>query len=422
MIADGRRNRLDMIFARSGMGYVGAWDRGAVEIKADHLRRRSGELHGEINISSGVVAAGYGRLHRATFNFSSTMMRERLAKSLQDRARSGDSIPWQDYLEDFCRAVLEADQAGTPVIKVGQLPPQAAEGYLIPPFLPEGKASIVYAAGGTGKSYLAVLCAVMVATGKGALGWPVTTPGQVLYLDWETDAYEIDERLGRVARGMGIETPEILYRSCAGSLDRMAEDVAQLVADHDIRLVIVDSVGMASGTSHEGSSAEESAIKLFSAIRHLGTTVLCVDHVTGEDSKSEGAISKPYGSIYKVNLARSVWELKGTPAEEGQETHLALFHRKVNKGRLSPAIGLSVTHGPEAVVFKREDISDDGLVKGLSNTARVQRVLAGGSATITEIVEQTGLSDARVRVVLSRGRGQMFGKRGDGTWGLLQQP
>jgi hypothetical protein len=241
----------------------------------------------------------------------------------------------------------------------------------------------------------------------------------VLYLDWETDAHEVNERIGRVARGLGVDPPTILYRQCVRSMDHMAEDLSSVVSDNRIKLVIVDSVGMASGTSHEGSSAEESAIKLFTALRLLDTTVLCIDHVTGEDAGSQKAVHKAYGSIYKMNLARSVWELKGTLAEEGQESHLALFHRKVNSGRLQNAVGLSVVHGASSVTFEREEVSDEELVQGLTNAVRVQRALAPGSLSVSEIANQTGLSEARVRTVLSRGRGTMFGKRGDGSWGLL---
>jgi hypothetical protein len=252
------------------------------------------------------------------------------------------------------------------------------------------------------------------------LGWGVTDPGKVLYLDWETDAQEVDERLKRVSLGLGLEAvPTILYRACAGPLDYMAEDLATIVASNQIKLVIVDSVGMASGASSEHAGAEESAIKLFGAMRYLDTTILAIDHVTGEDAGSSKAVHKAYGSIYKMNLARSVWELKGALAEQGQESHLALFHRKVNKGALQQAVGVAVVHDADRVTFKREDVDDPDLVKGLTNSARVVRTLGTGSLSVDEIASESGLSDHAVRVVLSRGRGTMFGKRGDGSWGLL---
>lgn len=399
-----------MIFGRSGMGYVGAWDEGGIEVAIDHLRRRSGELHGEVVVSA---AAARGHLHRASFNLSSTTARERLSKLLTDRA----AMPWSGMLEDFCTRVLEAERMGTPVVKVGQLPPTEADTYLVDPFLPKGKATIVYGAGGTGKSYIACLAAVCVATGRPMLGWPVRR-GPVLYLDWETDQYEIDERVKRVAGGMGIAAPEILYRSCAAPLEDMAETLARRVTDDGIALAVVDSVGMASGSAREGGDANESALRLFTALRYLGTTVLAVDHITGEDVKSDKAVAKPYGSIYKVNLARSVWELRRAQGSD-EEVHLGLFHRKVNKGSLRAPMGVAVEHDEHTVSFRTEEIADESLVVALGNTPRIVRALRAGPLEVKEISEVTGIGEAVIRTTLNRGRETQFVRLPDGKWALV---
>lgn len=411
-----------MIFARSGLGYVAGWDQGGVEVRIDHLRRRSGELGGELSVAAAAVPWDRGQLHRAAFNVSSTTARDRLAKTLAERSRGattekGVGLPWDMMLEQFCSAVLSAEQEGSPIVRIGNLPPRPAEGYLVDPILVDGRTTILYAAGGTGKSYLAVLLAVAVASGKHILGWGVQRT-KVLYLDWETDSFDLDDRVKRVATGLGIAAPEILYRSCASPLEDMAEQVSGIVSTEGIGLVIVDSVGMASGSRHDGP-AEDSAIRLFGAFRHLNTTVLAIDHVTGEDVKSDKAVYKPYGSIYKVNLARSVWELKGTPNDFGTESHLALYHRKVNRGRLLSPIGLVVKHTETAVEFATEEINDAGLVTGMSNTVRVERVLRGGAASVRDLSDETGLSEAVVRVTLNRGANQLFAKLSDGRWGLV---
>lgn len=405
-----------MGFAKSGMGYAGVWDRGGIEVAIDHLRRRGGELHGEVVVSS---AVSRGHLHRASFNLSSSTARERLAKLLEARSPEnvrGTPFPWSEMLEEFCTAVLEAERSGTPVVKVGQLPPSEAETYTVDPFLPAGKTTIVYGAGGTGKSYIACLAAVCVATGRPMLGWPVRR-GAVLYLDWETDQYEIDERIKRVSAGMGIAAPEILYRSCAAPLEDMAETLARRVTDDGIALAIVDSVGMASGSAREGGDANESALRLFTALRYLDTTILAVDHITGEDVKSDKAVAKPYGSIYKVNLARSVWELRRAPGAD-EAVHLGMFHRKVNKGSLRAPMGVLVEHGDHAVSFRPEDIQDESLVVALGNTPRILRALAAGPLTVADIAELTGIGEAVVRTTLNRGREQQFVRVGD-KWALV---
>lgn len=335
---------LDMIFVSQGMGYAGCWDAGGVEIRVDHLRRRQGELHGEIYVTCAAAAVGQGRLHRAALNLSSTRSRESLAKALEVRSRV--DLRWADYIEEFCTAVLGADDEGEPVVAVGGLDAAPPEGYTVAALLPEGKPTILYAPGGVGKSYLAVYAAVSVSTGRPMLGWP-TTPGRVLYLDWETDQYEIDERVKRVARGMGVAAPEVFYRQCRQSLDHMAEQLAAFIAMEGVGLVIIDSVGMATSRVGEGGSFEETALRLFGAIRTLATTALLIDHVNSADARNPDGATKPYGSIYKVNMARSVWELR--PGQFPGE--LGLYHRKVNRGALHAPVYYHWHHQGDEVRF-----------------------------------------------------------------------
>src|SRR6516162_4756906 len=92
-----RKAGRDVIFARLGKGYVGLWDTGAVEMRDDQIRRRSGELHAELSVSSAATPVGHGAIHRASFNVSSSTTRERLGKTLADRSRL--PIQWSDYLE-----------------------------------------------------------------------------------------------------------------------------------------------------------------------------------------------------------------------------------------------------------------------------------------------------------------------------------
>ena len=407
-----------MILAKSGLGYTGLWDVGGVEMSVDHLRRRSGDLHGELVILAAASPVLDGKLHRASFNLSSSQSRERLGKSLEHRSRI--DVPWGDYLEEFCSTVLEVDRTGSPVMAVGALDAPEDEGYLVDPLLPTNKASIVFGAGGTGKSYFAVLTAVCVASGHGLFDWP-TGQGGVLYLDWETDEFEIDSRIKRVSAGLGIPVPKnIFYRACARSLDDMAEYLAKIITDNDIRLVIADSVGMAAGPAREHSGAEEGAISLFAAFRYLGVTVLAIDHVTGADAGAERAVHKPYGSIYKMNLARSVWELKGSVEDGATLGHLGLFHRKVNRGALSHPYGIRVEHFDEQTTFALEEITDETpLVKSLSYAAQVSRALKQGALTVSEIATETGIAEGAVRTTLTRSQGRLFTHLMDGRWGLM---
>jgi RecA-family ATPase len=402
-------------FYRSASGYVAVRDEGGIQVEISRLKRRSDGLQGEVVVSAAVVPRLGGRLHEAMFNISSTVARDRLVKTLVERSRP-EAFPWDELIEEFCSRVLEAERQGTPVVTLGNGLHRTGELMLVDPLLVDYKPTICFAQGGTGKSYLAVLLSVAVSSGIDVMGWSTKRSGKVLYLDWEADAEEVDMRVRRVANGLGVTPPNILYRSMSRPLDDSADQIARTVEAEGVILVVVDSVGIASGSAREHSDASETAIRLFSAFRLLGCAVLAIDHVTGEDARNHnGAIAKPYGSIYKVNLARSVWELRGTNDEHG-DTHLALYHRKVNAGRLHDAIGLRVEHTNDATLFQPEEVDDPSLVSGLTQSARIERVLRDGAATAAAIATETGLTPSAVRVVLGRGSGSLFTKNADGTW------
>lgn len=396
-------------------GYAGFRDEGGVHVELSRLRRSRDGLQGEIVVSAAVVPRLNGRLHEAMFNVSSTVARDRLTKLLNDRSRP-ETLPWDSIIEEFCSRVLEAERQGAPVVSVGN----GNSGFtrdlmLVDPLMPAGKTTIVFAQGGTGKSYLALLVSVAIRHGIDVLGWSTKQTGQVLYLDWEADADEVDMRIRRVAQGLGVNAPEILYRPMTRTLDDVADQIARVVEAQRVALVVVDSVQMASGASREHADAAESAIRLFSAFRTIGTTVLAIDHVTGEDARGERAVHKPYGSIFKVNLARSVWELRGTTDDKG-DSHLALYHRKVNAGRLHEAMGFKVEHTADATTFTPEEVDDPSLVQGLSQSARIERLLRDGPMSVREIAHELGTSEGSARVVLNRGVGTLFVKEPDGTW------
>jgi hypothetical protein len=409
-----------MEFAKRGLGFAAQFDDLGAELAVDRLHRSRGELHGELTVTCSFVKTGH--IHRARFNLSSTSARSSLAKVLAARTPKAN-IDWFDVLEQFCSSVLAAERDGSPIVPVGRLPAQPAQMYRLTPLLPRDKATIIFGAGGTGKSYLACAIAVSVATGRSLLGYQ-PEPAPVLYLDWETDQFEIDGRVKAVSAGMGLtETPEIHYRSCAGSLDDMTEDVARFVAEESVGLVVIDSVGMAAATAHDGSDANESTIKLFTSLRYFGTTILAIDHVTGADVESGRGSQKPYGSIYKVNLARSVYELRrAREADPDGTLHLGLYHRKVNGGRLQQAIGIAVTHGETAVSFRREEIFDLDLEMGLSISKRLERALRTGPKTDFELADEIGEGVEKVRAKLSHFSGRsprrLFVKV-DGRWSLV---
>lgn len=325
----------------------------ATELAVDHLVRSRGELHGELRVMCGLdgIRARDGNVHQARFNLTSTTARGSLAKHLAARA-AHEMLDWLDLLEDFCRRVLDAERAGDPIEEVGALPMPLGVATRMDPIMPLGDVTTLYGDGSTGKSTLAAAIAVSVQTGVSVIpGWtPRKAP--VLYLDWEAGRESINRRVRGVAMGANIPGPvTISYRNCKrrGPLPGFAEDLAREIDERGFGLVVVDSVGMASGVG-EGGDANETAIRLFAAFGALGTTVLAIDHVNKSDAGRTDRTTRAYGSVYKGLLARATFEIRRGKAADGRWL-IAVRNTKFNDADELSDQALKVHHEPDGSIW-----------------------------------------------------------------------
>lgn len=411
-------------FAREGLGYVMHVPDLSIEMALDRLSRTRGELHGELSVSCGLPGTRSvdGHLHSARFNVSGGTSRGALAKTLVKRANQPD-IDWEDLLEDFCRRVMTAERDGDPVEKVGALPIPLGESYRLSPLLPLNQTTILYGEGGTGKSTLSCLLAVAVETGVSPIEHWVPRQAPVLYLDWEGGRDSINRRIRGVAMGLHIpRVVQIQYMDCRrrGALYTFAEDVARLVDREGFGLVVVDSVGMASGTGSEGSDANESAIRLFSAFGYLGTTVLADDHVSKAEAEATNRPARPYGSIYKTNLARATYELRRQKTADGSSS-LLLLNTKANDADTLPPIALRVDHQDDgAIAYERMAQVPSEHAGPLRQADKLASYLADDHYSVEQLSEFTGLAENTVRAVLSKHK-QRFNRLPSGVWELLPE-
>lgn len=377
-----------------GMGYRGVWHKLGVVATLRRLRYDRGDPSGLLEIVSGSeIVHGPERL-----NLAASTTRSRLAAELAKRTEYSG---WEQILDTFCRHVLRLEEQGQPAEWLHEWTGSTAEQFLLDPFLPLGKPTILYGPGGSMKSTLATGCALAVATGHPLLGW---TPrvGRVAVLDWETDSDDWNQRATEMCRGLGLTFPTkmISYRAAHTTLPRMVEGVAGWVADIEAALLIVDSVMHASGTTHEGGDAAETATNLFAALRLIGTTTLLVDHVRGEDAEDGRESSRPYGSVVKENSARSTWELRAGHCF-GTETQLQLRQDKVNRGRKGLRIGMRAVHDEGSIRLEQCELTDPQFTKNQPLAEQMRRLLSNGSLPTSEIAEALETTSARIRKELS---------------------
>lgn len=399
----------------SGGVYSLSWKEIRISLRADRIQSHHEVISAEIKImATGSNSSGHLSISR--LNLTSTRERQVLVNRLEKR---WESVEWDTLIEQACLMILTDYRKGEPVVILADMPDNEALEALLAPFLVEGQPSIVFGFGGSGKSLLATYFAILVATGiQASSSRLLAKQGKVLYLDWESGAIEIKQRLRGLCLGMNIQQPgnRLIYRRCFQPLSAEIDTIQQLCAEHQVKLLVVDSVGLACGGEPEKA---DSVLGFFRALRSLNTTSLNIDHLAKGPQDNRAAT--PFGSVYKINMARSVWECKKGEAAEEHQLSLGLFHRKANFGRLEQPRGYRVSFEPTGpILINATDPADDPeLVGNMTVKDRLVRALREGRMTAKDLSDNLGIPYSSVRVNLIRFKDKRFIQL-DKEWGLYQ--
>jgi hypothetical protein len=369
-----------------------------------------------------VITLGGVLVHAAALNLVSTGGREGVVKKLL--AVDG-SLPWRPMLETLCYEGTKALRTGAPFLcLMPRLRPESQR-FLIPKLLVRRESNVFFADGGHGKSLLGLALGI-VATGVALPGIaPVTEPVRsVVYLDWESNKEEHEDRLFKLLAGVGIKTaPPIIYREMTRPLLEEVSSVRAVIAEHQAGLVIVDSLAPASGAEPESADA---AVRTLTALRSFGqTTRVVLAHVSKASADQRTGPTRPFGSVFVQNLGRSVWEVRSSQDEDSDEFRMALFHRKVNSGRLVSHPGLRFRFDAETIRLSSLDITEEPeLVVRASLVQRLRAALAKGAKTIPALARELGVKEDTIRKALVRHTKifvQLDGDAAPYPWGLVVQ-
>ena len=345
----------------------------------------------------------------------SSLSRNRLAKALTERVAD---IDWDSVIKYSCILAVSHYRQGEPVVEIGGKPETMEQSFQLWPLLEKGEPMTIFGPGGTGKSYLADYMAVLVQLNyAGIYGW-LPESANVLYLDWESSKNIHERRIWAIKQGLGIDSEDkIFYRFCSQPFADDIADIQRLVIENNAGFVIVDSQVAASGDDPDKA---ESASRYYNALRSLRCTTLTIDHVP---KNTEGK-AMPFGSVFKWNRARSLFEVKQVQEPGENAAELGLYHRKCNEGKLLQPIGLKLQfhYGPgenlESVVFSETDIRGvPELAKALPLKDRIRGILQSGPMTIGDIAEEMQANEGSIKTILNRGK-NLFARNGN-MWGLL---
>lgn len=210
------------------------------------------------------------------------------------------------------------------------LPPK--RDWVIEGFLPNKIVAAVIAAGGTGKSYLAMHIAVCVASGITLFGrYHPRSASKVVYISGEDDQHELQRRLHKVVVGLSPQARSLVSKNLqfidlADSFDLFTErnkkgeiDITKipgLICDQvknqietDIGLVIVDPVARFRGGEENLAADATRFVQALQQIRdQLNTSVLCLHHVN-KGAGTGGNQNNARGSSAFIDGVRLVFQL-----------------------------------------------------------------------------------------------------------------
>jgi ribosomal protein L9 len=389
--------------------YKLTWPQLHITAHIDRIKESSDhEVKAELRFTSGRPTSS-GHLRAGRLNLTSPAARNTFAKALL--ARDAD-VDWDLVLEQVSRAVLQEWREGNPVVELDGTVDVLAQSnkWLIEPIIQLNNPTLIYGPGSTGKSWFGQYVAVLADQGMSAAGFNVE-PCTVLYLDWETDQVELGSRVTMIRSGLGLSgKSHILYKAMNQGLSADIERIREICLEHSVGLVVIDSLG--SACMGEPESAEV-VLRTFASIRSLGISSLCIDH-----TNKEGAL---FGSVYKFNSARQVFEAKKSQQEDEDKIVLGLFHKKANNSKLLRPLGFELGFQEnKTMTITRQDVKETELEEHMRVSDRIGNALARfGKMTASEIAEAINKEESHVRKELSNGkRSGRFIHLADHKWAL----
>jgi len=360
---------------------------------------------------------GEVRLHTTDVNLLSTSTMSMLAKELQ--AKSSD-IAWRDILTHVTGNTIEFIRRGEPAEEIWPTDENVETRYLVNPLLYLGHPTVIFGDYGSLKSLVALMVAYVVqlpyTNNCLALG-TLAESTQCLYLDYEDDRRSFARRLGAIQRGFGEASMPICYRRMTRALSDDVDQIAKIIADKDIKFLIIDSLGPA---ARGNLNDPEPAIKYHAALRELGITSLTLAH-NAKSLPGQKPSTSIFGSVFFTNLARSVWQCKSDQEAGDEEATVMLKHMKANLSRLHPPLGFKFKFGERDISIRHVDISETALETELSLSTRITAILRGGEKSLSNITAILDNKEETVRRTLYRmAKKEQVVKVGQ-SWGLRQR-
>lgn len=398
----------------TALGYQFEWKQESIKVEVSRLKNAGDRITGEVMISTD--SPGYSpHLHQASFNFTSSATRERLAKQLKVIYAECD---WNILLEQLCVYTLRKFRSGTPVETIWTNQEIERPSYLIEPLIVKNYPTIFFGDPSSGKSALAQLLITVLTLPwyNNLLGLNIgEASNECIIFDYETDRETTAWQIGCIQRGMGLPDFGFHYRRCYLPLADDLEEAIKHVEETKAKVIIIDSLGPACGG--EVNEARP-ALAAMNALRKLNRTSIILAH----NAKNSEGKKSVYGSMFFQALARSVWEVKKVQNTDENEIDIGLFHRKPPPfSKLQKPIGFKFKFDTDKTFVYPESPKNIGeFLQQMGTQDRIYELLRGGALEVKEIAETLEITPANASMSIGRLENKHKVVKVGKKYGLLQ--
>jgi hypothetical protein len=349
-----------------------------VQVRVDRISSSRNYINGHLQIRVG---------ERGVFNsnvkLNDARDKQMVVRQCFDRYMDIPDNLWDNIVEEVCLEVDRHAYSGNKPVTLADVVISSQDSYLLYPLVLAGsQGTMIFAHGGSLKSYLAAYNAVMAAR-KGL---------NVVVLDWETYDEEWAKRLWHICNGLGLPIPRnITYRTQASSLADSGDVVHELLADREADLLIVDSLmGALQGQLVESGPAA----MFFETLRSFNIPTLIIHHTNAQGDS--------YGGVYLHNYVRLKWNLNATPHADGKNIDLIAKAEKANNDSRGQELKWRVTFNiatsrrytdGDSVIFDRIHESFNETTSNSSQEA-IWEALKDGPELRDNLMIYTGLSES----------------------------
>ncbi len=268
---------------------------------------------------------------------------------------------------------------------------------ILPPWMPEKSASMIYAPRGVGKTQLVLGIAIAVASGGEILGWKAPRPRKVLIIDGEMPAIDLHSRLKNAVRAPNVLRPRRRYiRLLSADIQQYGipdlataegqEDIDRVIEDDD--LIILDNLSTLCRSGRENEAEHWGPIQDWALrMRREGRSVLFVHHA------GKGGAQR--GTSRREDILDTVISLRRPEDYSPADGARFSVHFEKSRGFM----------GEDAEPFEAR-LTDDGWVRAPLNSPLTDQILELHDEKLSqrEIARRVGASAATVNRIIAKAK------------------